>query len=111
MQPNQYEEKEYETQDQTSLLIQLGQIPIKCLKLSKRSANTLMRSGIMTIDDLTPLSPHDLFLIPGMGKKTLAEIQNALQQALNSPASYIGASLPAQPEQPAEVFQQPSQKP
>lgn len=103
MQVNKHKEDTFEAQNKVNLLVQLGQTDIRRLKLPKQIASALIIAGITTVADLASLSERELSLIKRVGMKSVAEIQKALNQALNSPADYIETTALEQ-EQPLNTW-------
>jgi len=68
----------------------IDDIVITRLRMSVRSNRTLASAGITTIGQLRRWSARDLLTIPGLGRKSLCEIREAL--ALNKiPLRYEGS--------------------
>ncbi|MBK3333130.1 hypothetical protein GWK41_08610 [Persephonella atlantica] len=55
-------------------------VPIDNLPISKRVLNALKRNGIKTIKDLSCLSDKDLYILPGISRKSIEEIREALEK-------------------------------
>jgi DNA-directed RNA polymerase alpha subunit len=54
--------------------------PIVSLPISKRVANILERNGIATVSDLVKLDGLDVRDIPGLGWKSVCQIEDALSE-------------------------------
>ncbi len=58
-----------------------GSEPLRVLDLNCRISNRLASEGIFRIADLCVRSARDLMRLPGFGKKSLREVEAALQRA------------------------------
>lgn len=56
------------------------ELPIEDLDLSFRSFNALKRAGINTIGDLTAKSEEEMLKVRNLGRKSLDEVKNKLQE-------------------------------
>ena len=57
-----------------------GSEPVRVLDLNCRVSNRLASAGIFRIGDLCVCSARDLMRMPGFGKKSLREVEAALQR-------------------------------
>ena len=78
-----------QAQSKSELLIKLDRVSIEKLELHPKIIHALTRAGIGTIGDLLLIQPSRLREINRIGPKASKEKQIALDQALNSPKSYI----------------------
>ncbi len=78
-----------QAQNKANFLIQLEQVHVEKLELHPKIIHALTRAGICTIGDLLLIQPSRLREINRIGAKSMKKIQVALDQALNSPESYI----------------------
>ena len=53
--------------------------PLTALGLTVRTHNILERDGVYSVEQLKEVSKIDLLRMPGMGKKGLREVEDALQ--------------------------------
>lgn len=67
-------EKEEEAKDK------ILEMTIEELDLSVRSYNCLKRAGINTVEELTQRSEEDMIKVRNLGRKSLEEVQNKLQE-------------------------------
>lgn len=83
---NQLESVMKEAQGET----QKGQLsmPIEDLDLSVRSFNCLKRAGIQTVEELTQKSEEDMMRVRNLGKKSLKEVKDKLNELKLSFKSY-----------------------
>jgi DNA-directed RNA polymerase subunit alpha len=58
---------------------QILELPIEDLDLSVRSYNCLKRAGINSVDELTQKSEEDMMKVRNLGKKSLKEVKQRLE--------------------------------
>lgn len=79
--------------------------PIKEMRLSVRSANTLARGGIFYVEDLTKMTQADLLKVRGLGRGCAAEIVSVLKEDYGfiMPLGYAEARKPGRPKKYAQA--------
>ncbi len=68
---------------------QILELPIEDLDLSVRSYNCLKRAGINTVDELTQKSEEDMMKVRNLGKKSLKEVKQRLEDLGLSLARHV----------------------
>ena len=71
---------------------ELGLVEINGMRFSRRARTVFRKHGITTVEQLKRLSKAELIRLPGLGRKTLVEINRVLEYA-------------ATPESPQKAFQ------
>lgn len=69
----------YMSEQQYTQNAQILELPIEDLDLSVRSYNCLKRAGINSVDELTQKSEEDMMKVRNLGKKSLKEVKQRLE--------------------------------
>ncbi len=74
------QEEEYMVEREDEQNSQILEMPIEDLDLSVRSYNCLKRAGIHTVDELTQKTEEDMMKVRNLGKKSLKEVKQKLEE-------------------------------
>lgn len=74
------QEEDYMVERESEQNSQILEMQIEDLDLSVRSYNCLKRAGINTVDELTQKSEEDMMKVRNLGKKSLKEVKQKLDE-------------------------------
>ncbi len=74
------QEEEYMVERESEQNSQILEMQIEDLDLSVRSYNCLKRAGIHTVDELTQKTEEDMMKVRNLGKKSLKEVKQKLEE-------------------------------